>query len=156
MTATAPRGRALPSDLAAPLEEIHQQTHALVAAAQTARAAHDRLSTAVLQALRIADTAPVPIAIRRMVLDPIRAAVEADTTTRAAGKKPAWGTSEAELMLLRLVAAGVSERQIAVQFAVSKSTVQGWLRQLRRRLGAVDRTNLIHLAHVHGLLSEEP
>jgi DNA-binding NarL/FixJ family response regulator len=62
-----------------------------------------------------------------------------------------------EITLLRLVASGHSNKEIAGQLGVAESTVKNWLGNLFDRLGVPDRTQAALYAFSHGILdSGEP
>lgn len=62
--------------------------------------------------------------------------------------------SERELQVVRLVASGNSNQQIADELYLSLPTVRTYLRRLFMKLGVSDRTQLAVLAHQAGLLHE--
>lgn len=62
--------------------------------------------------------------------------------------------SERELQVVRLVAEGTSNQQIADQLHLSLPTVRTYLRRLFMKLDVSDRTQLAVLAHQAGLLHE--
>ena len=59
--------------------------------------------------------------------------------------------SSREITLLRLVASGHSNKEIASQFGVAESTVKNWLGNLFDRLGVPDRTQAALRARELGL-----
>jgi two-component system, NarL family, response regulator DevR len=69
------------------------------------------------------------------------------------GPAPATGLlSERELDVVRLVARGATNPQVARELYVSESTVKYHLRSAMRKLGARDRTELVYRASAKGLL----
>ncbi|WP_431917457.1 response regulator [Nonomuraea jabiensis] len=62
--------------------------------------------------------------------------------------------SERELQVVRLVARGHSNQQIADELFLSVETVRTYLRRMFAKLGVNDRTHLAVLAHEAGLLYE--
>lgn len=60
--------------------------------------------------------------------------------------------SPREQQVLRGVAAGRTNAEIGQLLFISEHTVKSHLLELRRRLGAQDRANAVHLAHRLGLL----
>jgi two-component system, NarL family, response regulator DevR len=60
--------------------------------------------------------------------------------------------SERELSVVRLVAQGATNPQVARELYVSESTVKYHLRTAMRKLGARDRTELVYRASAKGLL----
>jgi DNA-binding NarL/FixJ family response regulator len=71
--------------------------------------------------------------------------------------KPALGEdsvlSGRELEVLRLVAAGSTNSEIARKLWVTEQTVKFHLSNIYRKLDVANRTEASHYAHVHGLLS---
>lgn len=66
---------------------------------------------------------------------------------------PASGLfTERELEVVRLVAQGATNPQVAQELYVSESTVKYHLRRAMRKLGAGDRTELVYRAGTKGLL----
>jgi len=62
--------------------------------------------------------------------------------------------SERELQVIRCVARGYSNQQIAEELFLSVETVRTYLRRMFAKLGVNDRTRLAVLAHQAGLLHE--
>ncbi|MGC5012007.1 response regulator [Streptosporangium sp. DT93] len=62
--------------------------------------------------------------------------------------------SEREVQVIRSVARGLSNRQIADELFLSVETVRTYLRRMFAKLGVNDRTHLAVLAHEAGLLRE--
>lgn len=60
--------------------------------------------------------------------------------------------SERELSVVRLVAGGATNPQVARELYISASTVKYHLRSAMRKLGARDRTELVYRASAQGLL----
>jgi LuxR family transcriptional regulator, maltose regulon positive regulatory protein len=72
---------------------------------------------------------------------------------RSAASLPGvWDLSERELTVLRLLAAGLSQREVADQLYVSFNTVKTHSRSILRKLDAPDRAQAIARAHELGLL----
>jgi DNA-binding NarL/FixJ family response regulator len=61
-----------------------------------------------------------------------------------------------ELEILRLVAAGASNGQVAVELWVTEQTVKFHLSNTYRKLGVANRTEAAHYAHLNGLLAPQP
>lgn len=57
-----------------------------------------------------------------------------------------------ELETLRLVALGMTNEQIARRMGISRSTASCYVENLKVRLEATTRPNLVHRAHLWGLL----
>lgn len=65
--------------------------------------------------------------------------------------------SEREVVVLRLLAAGLSQREIATQLYISPNTVKTHLRATYRKLGAATRGQALHHARDLGiLLTDQP
>ena len=60
--------------------------------------------------------------------------------------------SEREVVVLRLLAAGLSQREIATQLYISPNTVKTHLRSTYRKLGAATRAQALHHARDLGVL----
>jgi two-component system, NarL family, response regulator DevR len=79
----------------------------------------------------------------------------AELVVRSLTGRPAPATgllSERELDVVRLVARGATNPQVARELYVSESTVKYHLRSAMRKLGARDRTELVYRASAKGLL----
>lgn len=61
-----------------------------------------------------------------------------------------------ELEILRCVASGATNGQIAQRLWVTEQTVKFHLSNTYRKLGVANRTEASHYAHTHGLLRPEP
>ncbi|PZG03045.1 LuxR C-terminal-related transcriptional regulator, partial [Nonomuraea aridisoli] len=62
--------------------------------------------------------------------------------------------SEREVQVIRLVARGLSNQEIAGELVLSVETVRTYLKRMFAKLGVHDRTHLAVLAHEAGLLHE--
>jgi DNA-binding NarL/FixJ family response regulator len=60
-----------------------------------------------------------------------------------------------ELEILRLVASGASNSQVALELWVTEQTVKFHLSNTYRKLEVANRTEAAHYAHTHGLLTPE-
>jgi DNA-binding NarL/FixJ family response regulator len=81
-------------------------------------------------------------------LDPAAAARLAAASSRPAGQV----LSEREVQVLRLVATGLTNREIARQLHLSEGTVKNHVSKVLERLGLRDRTQAALYARDHGLL----
>jgi DNA-binding NarL/FixJ family response regulator len=63
--------------------------------------------------------------------------------------------SEKEIEILRFVAAGMSNREIAVKLAYSEKTVKNYLSLIFQKLGIRDRTQAAIFALRQGLLPDD-
>jgi DNA-binding NarL/FixJ family response regulator len=68
------------------------------------------------------------------------------------GASQAGPLSDRELSVVRLVAGGATNPQVARELYISASTVKYHLRSAMRKLGARDRTELVYRASAKGLL----
>lgn len=57
-----------------------------------------------------------------------------------------------ELVILRLVAAGATNREIAQQLWITRQTVKFHLSNVYRKLGVSNRTGACHYAHLNGMM----
>lgn len=73
-------------------------------------------------------------------------------TRRLAERNAVVGLSNRELDVLRLVAKGKANKEIAAELALSGDTVKTHLTHLMRKLGAADRTHAVTLAIEQGFL----
>ncbi len=64
------------------------------------------------------------------------------------------GLSERELEILRLVAAGQSNREIGTQLFISEHTVANHMRNILRKTGAANRTEAAGYAYRNALLED--
>jgi DNA-binding NarL/FixJ family response regulator len=62
------------------------------------------------------------------------------------------GLTERELEVLRLVAQGLTDAQVAEQLIISPRTVNGHLRSIYNKLDVTSRTAAVHFAVTHGLV----
>lgn len=60
--------------------------------------------------------------------------------------------SSQQLVILRLVAQGLSSREIAQQLYLSENTVKGYVQEILHRLGVKNRTEAVMVAVKHGWL----
>jgi DNA-binding NarL/FixJ family response regulator len=76
-------------------------------------------------------------------------------STKAGGEAGLGGLTERELALLRLVASGLSNKEIARNLYLSESTVKNRLSIIFEKIGAEDRTQAAIYAITHGLLPQK-
>ncbi len=65
---------------------------------------------------------------------------------------PPAGLSEREAEVLRLLAEGLSDKQIAARLAIAESTARYHVTSIRNKLGADTRAQAVALAAQRGLL----
>jgi DNA-binding NarL/FixJ family response regulator len=101
--------------------------------------------TQIAQAVRTA-------AAGQSVLDPLvqRRLVEAAALPPASGEPPD-GLTAREVEVLRLIAAGLANREIAKRLYVSEATVKSHINRLFAKTGVRDRAQAVNYAHRHGL-----
>ena len=85
--------------------------------------------------------------------DAVSAVVDAagGSPQRTAGDRPA-GLSEREIEVLRLVADGLSNREIANRLTVSPRTAEHHVQHIYAKIGASSRASAALFAMEHGLL----
>jgi len=107
-------------------------------------------SDAVVRAVRLAATAGSAI---DPSLAPVLLREYHRMLTRAAPDGPKEGAlSRRDIALLRLLAAGFSNRQIAAELALAESTVKNNLSTLFHKIGVRDRTQAVLFAFAEGLV----
>src|SRR4051794_38589189 len=63
-----------------------------------------------------------------------------------------WGLTEREIEILRALAAGDSNKQMAEKLWLSAHTIKYHLTNIYRKLEVAGRTEAVHLAYEHGLI----
>jgi DNA-binding NarL/FixJ family response regulator len=139
------------------LDEPYRQARALVSAAEAALAGDGDRSEAgerLRQAARLSDalgagplSQDISSLARRARIDIARG--EADGRA-----SPALGLTERELEVLRLVAAGRSNRDIAAELFISAKTASVHVSNILAKLGAASRTEAAAVAHRAGIAYE--
>jgi DNA-binding NarL/FixJ family response regulator len=69
---------------------------------------------------------------------------------------PPDSLTDRELQVLRLIAAGLSNTEIAGRLHVSDATVKTHVNHIFAKTGARDRAQAVHYAYQHGLVAERP
>ncbi len=96
--------------------------------------------------------------IRTELLDTIRAChrgvkrVQSEVSARLACHVGDASLSEREVAVLRLIAAGNSNKRIAGELARSEETIKGHIKNILAKLGANDRTHAVILALTRGII----
>ncbi len=111
----------------------------------------DRYAAALLsEAAGLAEQIGMPVLLTRA------RALGADTQRAGAGTRqalmPPDDLSWREVDVLRLVAAGLSNREIGEELSISGHTVANHVRSILRKTGATNRTEAAGYAHRHALL----
>jgi ATP/maltotriose-dependent transcriptional regulator MalT len=107
------------------------------------------------QALGDADSAELELDAARRVFQQLGAAPELErlaALSRTAASGAAGGLTAREAQVLRLVAAGKSNRVIAAELAISEHTVARHLQNIFAKLGVASRTAASAFAFEHGLV----
>ena len=94
--------------------------------------------------------------LREVVAGNVFNAISEPTSRPGPRSHDAFGLTARELTILRLVAAGGSNRRIAAELWVAEQTVKFHLSNIYRKLGVTNRTEASHFAHVNGLLEHRP
>jgi DNA-binding NarL/FixJ family response regulator len=84
---------------------------------------------------------------------PLDPAVAARLTAAVPQRRPAVTMSVREADILRLVARGMTNREIGRELHLSEGTVKNYVSRILERLGLRDRTQAAVYAHDHGLTS---
>ena len=93
-----------------------------------------------------------------LVLDPevAKAALRPQATTGAAGARPYETLTDREKQVLKLVAEGKSNKEVATILGISVKTAMSHREHLMEKLGLHSRTELIHFAIREGVVRVEP
>lgn len=89
------------------------------------------------------------------VIDPKAAVAVLDQLRRApqmSQKSSAESLSTQQMVILRLIAQGLSSREIATQLYLSENTVKGYVQEMLHRLGVKNRTEAVMVAVKQGWL----
>jgi len=118
-------------------------------------AARARISVGIAcRALGDPDAAELELEAARRILDELGARVDLDRLESPVGHPPAaegHGLTERELEVLRLVAAGRTNRNVASALVISEHTVARHLQNIFAKLGVSSRTAASAYAHEHDL-----
>jgi ATP/maltotriose-dependent transcriptional regulator MalT len=98
------------------------------------------------------DSATTEFAVARRALTEVGAASAAQDIDRLLGRTRPGGLSERELEVLRLVAEGRSNQDIARTLVLSQKTVERHLSNIFTKLNVPSRTAAAAYAHEHGLM----
>jgi DNA-binding NarL/FixJ family response regulator len=105
--------------------------------------------TGAIRAVCAGETLLAPAITRRLIEDFCRgpAPATATATGRAAG-----GLSEREHEVVRLIAAGLSNAEIAARLYLSEATIKSHITRILARLGLRDRVQIAVFAYEHGIV----
>ncbi|MEG0149548.1 MAG: response regulator transcription factor [Comamonas sp.] len=96
--------------------------------------------------------APIDPFIARRILDLLPIPAPAPASTQAAPSTPGEALSVREAQILRLVADGLSNREIAEQLFLSRHTVECHIKRIYRKMAVPSRTKAVHEARMRGIL----
>jgi DNA-binding NarL/FixJ family response regulator len=99
------------------------------------------------------DSAAAELAVARGVFVEVGAAPAAEDVDRLLGRARPGGLTEREVEVLRLVAEGRSNHDIARALVLSQKTVERHLSNIFTKLDVPSRTAAAAYAHEHGLTS---
>ena len=97
------------------------------------------------------DPQELPDAIRSAVDEPVTQPIGRDDSTADRAIQEV-GLTEREQSVLRALAAGRSNKEIAASLWLAEQTVKFHLTNIYRKLGVTSRTEAVHWAYAHGLL----
>ena len=104
--------------------------------------------TGAIRAVCAGETLLAPAITRRLIEDFCRGPAPGDdTTVRAAGR-----LSEREREVVRLVAAGLSNAELAASLYLSEATIKSHITRILARLGLRDRVQIAVYAYEHGIV----
>ena len=109
-------------------------------------ASRDQLTGAV-RAVAVGETLLAPSITRRLIEDFCRGPAPGSPVAGAAG-----GLSERELGVVRLVAQGLSNAEIAARLYLSEATVKSHIARILAKLGLRDRVQVAVYAYEHGIV----
>lgn len=97
------------------------------------------------------DPTDLPSTLRQVLDGNVWSMTEAGAETDSAGAK-ALGLTERESAILRALARGLSNEEIAKELWITQQTVKFHLTNIYRKLGAKNRTQATRIAQQHGLV----
>jgi DNA-binding NarL/FixJ family response regulator len=103
--------------------------------------------TGAIRAVCAGETLLAPAITRRLIEDFCRGPAPGTTECSAAG-----GLSEREREVVRLVAAGLSNTEIAARLFLSEATLKSHITRILARLGLRDRVQIAVFASEHGIV----
>jgi len=100
-----------------------------------------------------AGEAPIDPAVQRYVVDAVAGSSASDRPRTE--RQPPDGLTEREVEVLRLIAEGLSNAEIAGRLVVSEATVKSHVNHLFTKTGVRDRAQAVSYAYRHGLVQTE-
>jgi DNA-binding NarL/FixJ family response regulator len=106
--------------------------------------------TGAIRAVCAGETLLAPAITRRLIEDFCRGPAPASGGTAASGA--AGGLSEREREVVRLIAAGLSNAEIAASLFLSEATIKSHITRILAKLGLRDRVQVAVYAYEHGIV----
>jgi DNA-binding NarL/FixJ family response regulator len=103
--------------------------------------------TGAVRSVAVGETLLAPAITRRLIEDYCRGPAPGSPVAGAAG-----GLSERELGVVRLVAQGLSNAEIAARLYLSEATVKSHIARILAKLGLRDRVQVAVYAYEHGIV----
>jgi DNA-binding NarL/FixJ family response regulator len=136
------------------LRERHPEVKAIVLTGNedptAIQACFDRGAVAVIQ--KNIEPTDLPAVIRQALAGNVHYAGNAAAEAAAAAARPRWDLTARETEILRALAEGHSNKQMAKQFWLSEQTIKYHLTNIYRKLGVGSRTEAVRQAYEHGLI----
>ena len=104
--------------------------------------------TGAIRAACVGETLLAPAITRRLIEDFCRGPAPGGTTDGS----DAGGLSEREREVVRLIAAGLSNAEIASSLYLSEATIKSHITRILARIGLRDRTQIAVYAYEHGIV----
>jgi DNA-binding NarL/FixJ family response regulator len=131
--------------------DLDEYVHAAIRAGASGFLLKDVTPSKLLEAIRVVaggDALLAPSVTRRLLERFARTLPQRDVSTEALA-----GLTARESEVLRLLAGGLSNAEIAVELVVSEATVKTHISSLLRKLGLRDRVQAVILAYETGLVT---
>ena len=103
--------------------------------------------TGAVRAVAAGETLLAPAITRQLIEDFCRGPAPGTLTSQTAG-----GLSERELGVVRLVAQGLSNAEIAIRLYLSEATIKSHIARILAKLGLRDRVQIAVYAYEHGIV----
>jgi DNA-binding NarL/FixJ family response regulator len=108
--------------------------------------------TGAIRAVCVGETLLAPAITRRLIEDFCRGPAPGGTVAGTGAGGGAGGLSEREGEVVRLIAGGLSNAEIASQLYLSEATVKSHITRILARLGLRDRVQIAVYAYEHGIV----